>query len=173
MCCIFGRTVSLRESCNRIVGGLLIQRGVLASEGATDDETLKEDCSMQRGLILTVIGAMLMLMLVSCGGSSPGDVIEAYLAAVVAKDEVTSVRLSCLAWEEQARAEGAAFDANEVVLKDVSCQTVQESGNEAIVTCTGSIRFSYDGGVEETLDLEGRSFRTVFEDDEWKMCGYQ
>jgi hypothetical protein len=146
---------------------------VLASEGVTDVETLKEDGSMQRGLMLTVIAVMLMLMLVSCGGSSPGDVIEAYLAAVVAKDEVTSVRLSCLAWEEQARAEGAAFDANEVTLKDVSCQTVQEQGNEAIVTCTGSIRFSYDGGVEETLDLEGRSFRVVFEDDEWKMCGYQ
>ena len=138
-----------------------------------DAETLKEDGSMQRGWKLTVIVFMLMLMLVSCGGSTPGDVIEAYLAAVVAKDEVTSVRLSCLAWEEQARAEGAAFDANEVALEDVSCQAVQELENEAIVNCTGSIRFSYDGGVEETLDLEGRSFLVVFEDDEWKMCGYR
>ncbi|MGD8814289.1 MAG: nuclear transport factor 2 family protein [Anaerolineales bacterium] len=128
----------------------------------------------KQGWVLSVIAALLMLILASCGGgSSPGDVIEAYLAAVVAKDEVTSVRLSCLAWEEQARAEGAAFDANEVALRDVSCEAVEVQGDEAIVTCTGSIRFSYEGGVEETLDLEGRFFRTIFEDGEWKMCGYQ
>ena len=128
----------------------------------------------KRGWGLSVMAAMMVLTMASCGGGgSPGDVIEAYLAAVVAKDEVASVRLSCLAWEEQARAEGAAFDANEVWLEDVSCQAVQELDNEAIVQCSGSIRFSYEGGDEDTLVLEGRSFRTIFEDGEWKMCGYQ
>jgi hypothetical protein len=124
--------------------------------------------------MITFVAAMLLLVLAACGGgTSPGDVIEAYLAAVVAKDDVRSVNLSCLDWEVQARAEGAAFDANEVALEDVSCEAVEEDSDSAIVNCTGRIRFSYDGGVEEHLVLEGRNFRTIIEDGEWKMCGYQ
>jgi hypothetical protein len=124
--------------------------------------------------MVTGLAFALLLGLAACGGGiSPGDVIEAYLAAVVAKDDVSSVNLSCVDWEEQARAEGAAFDANEVALEDVSCLAVEEQDDSAVVTCSGRIRFSYDGGVEEHLVLEGRFFRTVLEDGEWKMCGYQ
>ncbi len=120
------------------------------------------------------LAGMLLLTLAACGGGiSPGEVIEAYLTAVVSKDEVGAVNVSCVDWEEEARAEGAAFDANEVALEGVSCQAVEQDESSARVTCTGRIRFSYDGGVEEHLVLEGRSFRTVFEDGEWKMCGYQ
>ncbi len=123
---------------------------------------------------ITILAGLLLLGLAACGGGiSPGGVIEAYLAAVVAKDEVMSVNLSCLDWEEDARAEGAAFDANEVALEDVSCQAVEKDETSARVACSGRIRFSYDGGVEEHLVLEGRFFRAVFEDGEWKMCGYQ
>jgi hypothetical protein len=124
--------------------------------------------------MITTLAGILLLGLAACGGgASPGEVVEDYLAAVVAKDDVASVNLSCLEWEVQARAEGAAFDANEVALEDVSCQAVEENAETAIVNCTGRIRFSYDGGVEEHLVLEGRNFRTIVEDGEWKMCGYQ
>ena len=134
----------------------------------------KEGCMKPKRWMFTALAGILLLALASCGGGiSPGDVIEAYLAAVVSKDDVESVNLSCVDWEEEARAEGAAFDANEVALEDVSCQAVEQDESSARVTCSGRIRFSYNGGVEEHLVLEGRSFRTVFEDDEWKMCGYQ
>ncbi len=124
--------------------------------------------------MFTCVAGILLLVLAACGGAtSPGDVIEAYLAAVVAKDDVGSVNLSCVDWEVQARAEGAAFDANEVALEDVSCEAVEQDGESAIVNCTGRIRFSYDGGVEEHLVLEGRNFHTIIEDGEWKMCGYR
>jgi len=129
---------------------------------------------MPKRWMFITLAALLLLGLAACGGGAkPGDAIEAYLAAVVGKDDVGSVNLSCVAWEEQARAEGAAFDANEVALEDVSCQAVDEQDDSAVVTCSGSIRFSYDGGVEEHLVLEGRFFSAVIEDGEWKMCGYQ
>ena len=129
---------------------------------------------MPKAWTITCLAAILLLGLAACGGGAlPGEVIEAYLAAVVAKDDVSSVNLSCVEWEAQARAEGAAFDANEVVLEAVSCQAVEEDDTSAVVTCSGRIRFSYDGGVEEHLELEGRNFRTVLEDAELKMCGFQ
>ena len=129
---------------------------------------------MRKAWTITSLAAILLLGLAACGGGTPpGNVIEAYLAAVVAKDDVSSVNLSCIDWEEQARAEGAAFDANEVALENVVCQAVEEDDSSAVVNCSGRIRFSYDGGVEEHLVLEGRNFHTVFEDGEWKMCGYQ
>ena len=129
---------------------------------------------MSKVWTISCLATILLLGLAACGGGmTPGDVIEAFLAAIAAKDDVRSVNLSCLEWEEEARAEGAAFDANEVALEDVSCQAVEEQDDSAVVTCSGRIRFSYDGGAEEYLVLEGRSFRTVLEDGEWKMCGYQ
>jgi len=129
---------------------------------------------MPKRWMFITLTAILLLGLAACGGGiPPGVAIENYLAAIVAKDDVSSVNLSCVAWEEQARAEGAAFDANEVALEDVSCQAVEEQDDSAVVTCSGSIRFSYDGGVEEHLVLEGRFFSAVMEDGEWKMCGYQ
>ncbi len=103
---------------------------------------------------------------------SPSETIEAYLEALVAKDEILAVNLSCASWEEQASVEGAAYEGVEVSLDNVSCAVVDDRGESASVSCKGEIVFSYAGGEDQVDELEGRLFEAALEDGEWKMCGY-
>jgi outer membrane lipoprotein-sorting protein len=104
---------------------------------------------------------------------TPADVIVDYLEALAESDQTAAVSNSCVAWEEQARAEGASFINVEVSLKDLDCQVQDQSKTEATVLCTGSFLFSYDAGEEQELDLFGRVFSLVMESGEWRMCGYK
>jgi galactitol-specific phosphotransferase system IIB component len=128
--------------------------------------------SKLRLIIFTSVG---MLLLAACGQGvgSPGDVVEDYLAALVAKDNIAAVNLSCAAWEANADVEGAAFEGVEVVLEEVTCTVAEESGDSATVTCTGRIVFSYAGGESEEIDLSSRDYSLVLEGGEWRMCGYK
>jgi hypothetical protein len=116
-----------------------------------------------------------MLLLAACsqGVGSPGDVVEDYLAALVAKDNIAAVNLSCAAWEANAEVEGAAFEGVEVVLEEVACTVAEENGDSATVTCTGRIVFSYAGGENEEIDLSSRDYSLVLVGGEWRMCGYK
>ncbi len=122
-----------------------------------------------------VIVASLGLLLAACsqGGSSPATVVEEYLAALVARDDVAAVNLSCAAWEANAEVEGASFEGVEVTLEDVACTVTEESGETATVSCTGLIVFSYAGGENEQIDLSSRNYSVVLEGGEWRMCGYK
>lgn len=126
-------------------------------------------------LQLMVLASVGMLLLAACGqgAGSPADVVEDYLAALVAKDDVTAVNLSCAAWEANAEVEGAAFEGVEVVLEEAVCTAAEESGDSATVTCTGRIVFSYAGGENEEIDLSSRDYSLVLEGGEWRMCGYK
>ena len=122
-----------------------------------------------------VIVASLSLLLAACSqaGSSPATVVEKYLAALVARDDVAAVNLSCAAWEANAEVEGASFEGVEVTLEDVACTATEESGDSATVSCTGLIVFSYAGGENEEIDLSSRNYSVVLEGGEWRMCGYE
>jgi hypothetical protein len=99
--------------------------------------------------------------------------VENYLKALVAKDTTKAVNYSCAAWEEQALAEGSAFEGVTVELDGLQCQTDgTQANNLATVSCTGKFVYSYAGGENMEIPLDGRVFQTVFEANQWKMCGY-
>jgi hypothetical protein len=103
--------------------------------------------------------------------NSPAQAVESYLAAVVAKDPIQTINLSCTAWELQAQSEGAAYEGVQAVLQEPGCQVIAEDGERATVSCSGHIQFSYAGGENQIDQLSGRLFEVALEGDEWKMCG--
>ena len=128
---------------------------------------------MFRKILLTILLAVpLTPALTACGPSgSPAHAVESYLEAVIAKDPIQAVNFSCTAWEVQAMTEGAAYEGVEASLVDPNCIVVSEDGNQASVSCSGHIQFSYAGGEAQTDELDGRIFETSLENGEWKMCG--
>jgi hypothetical protein len=123
---------------------------------------------------ITFITIFSLLLLSACArASSPSYVVEQYLAALVAKDDIKAVNLSCAAWEESARADGASFEGVEVILEDVACAVKSEVDQSAVVSCAGRFRFTYAGGEEEEIGLDRRDYLVVLEGGDWRMCGYQ
>lgn len=117
---------------------------------------------------------LFVILLAACSPSdSPSDVVEDYIAALVAKDDILAVNLSCVGWEENAKAEGASFEGVEVALENPACSVLEEDGQEATVSCTGNIVFSYAGGEQEVIGLDRRDYQVLFEGGEWRMCGYK
>ncbi len=123
--------------------------------------------------VLLILISAVVLVSACASKRTPADVIVEYLEALAESDQTSAVANSCVAWEEQARAEGASFISVEVELKDLDCQVKTQTDAEASVLCTGSFLFSYDAGEEQELDLFGRVFSLVKEDGEWRMCGYR
>lgn len=121
-------------------------------------------------LFIVFLGIVL-LAACSSSDSSSGTAIEAYLNALVTKDAIGAVNRACLVWEENARAEGSSFEAVEARLESVSCSEIGEQNDFKIVACDGSIIANY-GGEDKDIDLGDRNYLVIFEDSEWKMCGY-
>lgn len=129
---------------------------------------------MFRKLSLAFLVFVAAIILASCSQSrSASDVVEEYLAAIVGKDDVLSVNLSCAAWEQDARAEGASFEGFDAKLVDVSCMVEEEDSQTATVSCVGKIVFAYAGDEDQERSLEHWNFHVMFEDGEWRMCGYK
>jgi hypothetical protein len=118
--------------------------------------------------------AVLVLVLSACSrsGGSPSGAVEAYLQSLVTGDSVQAINLSCSDWEDQATTEAASFSSVEVTLEGLACQQAGTAGDAALVTCSGTIHAVYNG-EQQDLPLEGRTYRALQEDGEWKMCGYQ
>ncbi len=115
---------------------------------------------------------MLFLALTSCAGSTdaPAQTTELYYQALVEKDQDTLVNLSCSAYEATSLMTLDSFGNVEASLVDLACQTVEEEGSRAIVTCEGAISATYDGEARE-FPLSGQNFVVVLEGGEWRMCG--
>jgi hypothetical protein len=120
-----------------------------------------------------VVAAAVILAGCSSGVSTEdaGPAIEAYLESLVAKDPVEAVTLSCIDWEESARAEALSLEAVEVQLQGLACQAAGEQGEFTVVDCEGVLIANY-GGEDQTIELGDRSYLAVVEDGVWKMCGY-
>jgi hypothetical protein len=133
------------------------------------------EVEMYRILLRTFVYIVLLHILVGCGSSvgAPGAVIEGYLTALVELDNAKSVNLSCAAWEENARAEGASFEGVDVAIEGMKCSVVSEEGGKAVVSCDGEIVFSYAGGEDEKIPLSRRNYVLALEGGEWRMCGYE
>ena len=126
---------------------------------------------------LLLAGWALLITALSLPGcrnqNTPQGAIEAYLRALVSKDVTQAVNVSCAEWEEQALAEGAAFEGVTVKLEGLACQAMDaEEKSATYVTCEGKFVYSYAGGENMESDLAGRVFQAKQEGSQWKMCGY-
>lgn len=127
---------------------------------------------MFRKIIFVVV--LVLLGITACAqSSSPSDIVEQYLAALVAKDDIKAVNLSCVDWEESAKADGASFEGVEVTLEDAACSVISEDEQSAVVSCTGRFLFSYAGEEEEEIGLDRWDYLVVLEGGDWRMCGLQ
>ena len=98
--------------------------------------------------------------------------IQAYLQARVQSDVDKMIALSCPEWEAQARIEASTFKALNAQLDRVSCADGSADGSSTLVACTGKIVTTYNGETRE-WSLSEHQFKTVLDDGEWRMCGYQ
>jgi len=124
--------------------------------------------------IVWIVLVSLALFFTACKAqSTPQAAIEAYLQALVAKDVTQAVNASCAEWEEQALAEGAAFEGVTVKLEGLACRVMDsEEKSSVYVACDGKFVYSYAGGEKMESDLTGRVFLAKKEGNQWRMCGY-
>lgn len=122
-----------------------------------------------------------VLVLAACDATSPaGDdaetgaaaAIEAYLNAMVNKDQEAFSELYCADYEADARTEFDSFGAVEASLTDLACENGETVDGVTLVNCTGTIDILYNG-EERSLDTARDPYRAVQEDGLWRMCGYE
>ena len=117
---------------------------------------------------------LLILALTACTGTkdASAQTVELYYQALIEKDQDTLVNLSCAEHEATALMTLDSFGNVDASLVDVACQTIEEEGSRAIVTCDGAISATYDGEARE-FPLTGQNYIVIQESGEWRMCGVE
>jgi hypothetical protein len=126
---------------------------------------------------ILIIGLLMILLLTSCRGpesdsSSPAKVVEAYLTALVNKDNSSLSTLSCSDWEANALMELDSLQAVEVRLDGLTCKDAGSSAEFSLVNCQGNIVATYNG-EDQNIDLSTRNYQVVNQGNEFLVCGYQ
>ena len=98
----------------------------------------------------------------------PAATMNVYLEAMVAGNATRMQQVSCEAWDFQASIQSQSFAAANAELEGAVCQTVNESGESALVQCSGKIVTEYDG---EFRDFPLSQYQFVREAGAWRMCG--
>ncbi len=122
-----------------------------------------------------ILLTLLAFMVVTCQKSQERDasgVVVNYFKALVAKDANQAVNLSCAAWEEQAQIDADTFAINPATAENIQCKAAGKDGDTSLVSCTGKLVLDYNGDKQE-INLADRTYRTVQESGEWRMCGYK
>jgi len=110
-------------------------------------------------------------LLSACGSSKPPAAlaVEAYLQALVDKDEARLVSLTCPDFEESALMELDSFSLVKTRLEGLDCQA-QAQDDTASVTCQGQILATY-GTEDQQFDLSGRTYQVKNVGGDWLVCG--
>lgn len=119
-------------------------------------------------LILAILAGSILLS--SCVASGPDAAVSAWWTALVEKDSAQVSTLSCAAYEPEALTTLESFNAVETKLENLACTVASEEGDNAKVTCTGSIVASY-GEENMVIDLSLRTYLAQKEGGDWRMCG--
>ena len=124
-------------------------------------------------LLIVCFGVVFLSLLAGCQSKEQQVIstVQAYLQALVKKDEASFVKLSCPDWQSQALLEYDAFGNVTTTLKDLSCKASNVTANSAIVNCTGSIEASYQNEVQ-SFPLSDRNFKIINSGGDWQVCGY-
>ena len=129
-----------------------------------------------RKVFLLLSSLLVMMGLAGCAnqnaGSPAAEAIDAYLDALVQKEENQMINLACAEWESQAKLEFDSFAAVKVTLEGPGCTEAMQDGSIILVTCSGKIIASY-GEEDLIIELKDRKYQVVIEDGEWRMCGYR
>ena len=128
-------------------------------------------------ILPSILGFLLIISLSACSGaasenSSPVSVVEAYINALVAKDNSTLSTLSCSDWEADALMELDSLQAVEVRLEGLICVDAGASGEFSLVNCQGNFVTTYDG-EDQNRDLSTRNYQVINQSGEFLVCGYQ
>jgi hypothetical protein len=103
---------------------------------------------------------------------APARAVESYFKALIAKDANAVANLACADFEADAQIDLDTFSLNPATLESIACQSGEKSGEFTLVACAGKIIFDYNGEKQE-VDLATRTYQTVEEGGEWRMCGYR
>jgi hypothetical protein len=128
---------------------------------------------MRKVLLSFFIFILVAVLLAACSGSSddaPAKAVEAYLNALVAKDENLLPTLVCGDWEQDALIELDSFQAVTPRLDNAACKQTSTDGDMALVNCTGKIIATYNNEDQE-LDLSVRTYQVVEDNGDWLVCG--
>lgn len=123
-----------------------------------------------RILFITVMLFALLLSACATKADLPAAAVEAYWKAVAAKDYAALSTLTCSEYEATAVSSLDSFLAVDLVLADLSCSSINNSGDKADVTCTGSLSASY-GSENFDFELANKTFLATNPAGDWLMCG--
>jgi hypothetical protein len=131
---------------------------------------------MRKTIFRTIlVNAFLLFVLVGCSGGTSTDgaalAVETYFQALIDRDLNDVSNIVCLAWEEQAYLEFDSYSAVTSKLEGLDCQVTSTEGDYAVVECRGTIIANY-GGEDQEFHLQDNRYHTLFEDGEWRMCGF-
>lgn len=128
---------------------------------------------MSRTMRMIIIATMLLaLFLSSCAQKTdqPASAVEAYWKAMAAKDGAGLSSLSCAEYEAIAVSTMDSFITVDLVLSDLACESSNNTGITADVTCTGFLTASY-GSENFEFDLSNKIFIATNPAGDWLMCG--
>jgi hypothetical protein len=128
---------------------------------------------MLKKILIVLILGLAAAALVSCqsGEKQAVAAVQAYLQALVDKNETQLVNLSCPEWQASALLEYDAFGNVGTSLQDLSCAATQVGGSEIHVQCTGNIQATYQNEAQ-TFDLGSRDIVVRNIGGDWLVCGY-
>jgi hypothetical protein len=127
--------------------------------------------AFRRSMFFVVI---LTALLAACGAQQgdPAQAVIDYLNALISKDAQKAASLSCAQWEADSQMEVDSFQAVSATLEGVTCTVSGDQSDQKLVSCSGKIVISYNGETRE-INLADRTYRTVLEGGDWRVCGYQ
>lgn len=121
-----------------------------------------------------MVGIMMVLILVTGCSTSASDApaasVQAYWQAMAEKDAAGLSSLTCADYEATALSTLDSFQAVETTLSDLKCTTMSQDGEEAEVTCQGSLDATY-GAEVSNFDLSVYTFQVIKQGGDWLMCG--
>jgi hypothetical protein len=126
-------------------------------------------------ITLGLIASLLLAGLLSACGPSKhpaAAAVEAYLRALVGKDENRLVSLTCQAFEDDTLLEYDSFSLVQTRLEGLKCQVEATGINAANVACQGQIIATY-GAEDQQFDLSGRKYLVQKSGSDWLVCGQQ
>lgn len=115
-----------------------------------------------------------VILLSACGSAknSAAGAVESYLNGLVTNNVDAVVSASCGDWEEQGRLEADSFTAVSAKLNNLTCSESGKDGEFTLVSCKGEIIATY-GNEDQTISLEGKIYKVIQEQSDWRMCGYK
>jgi len=129
---------------------------------------------------LLLIILTLSLLLTACSGNAPAKAAEAWMQAIATSDGVAALALTCDAYKPAVQEMGFLMGGinmlTEGMLSDIEVdtsglefETISKSGNQAVVSVSGSIIQGMMGmAMEQPINA---TVNMLKEDGDWKYCG--